>query len=193
MSDHDIGRLIYLGLLGSVLVVYLILANRNSLGTLARGAVLWGLIFIGVVAAYGLWETVRDEVAPQQVLRTGDGRVEVPRSRDGHYYITLDINGAELRFMVDTGATDMVLTMADAAAVGIDPDTLRFTGIARTANGTVRTARVRLDAVRLGDFVDHGVTAWVNEGALDTSLLGMAYLDRFARIEIARDRLILTR
>lgn len=193
MSDHDIGRLIYLGLLGSVLVVYLILANRNSLGTLARGAVLWGLIFIGVVAAYGLWETVRDEVAPQQVLRTGDGRVEVPRSRDGHYYITLDINGAELRFMVDTGATDMVLTMADAAAVGIDPDTLRFTGIARTANGTVRTARVRLDEVRLGDFVDRGVTAWVNEGALDTSLLGMAYLDRFARIEIARDRLILTR
>jgi len=193
MSEHDIGRLIYLGLLGSVLVVYLILANRNALGVMARGAVLWGLIFIGVVAAYGLWDGVRDDVMPQQVLSVDEGRIEVPRSPDGHYYLTLDLNGTDVRFIVDTGATDMVLTQADAARVGIDPDSLRYTGIARTANGTVRTARVRLDEVRLGSILDRGVSAWVNEGALDTSLLGMAYLQRYDRIEIERNRLILTR
>lgn len=193
MSESEIGRLVYLGLLGSVLVVYLILSNRNAMGALARGAVLWGLIFVGVVAGYGLWDGVRDEVAPRQVLNVTDGRIEVPRSPDGHYYMTLDLNGQAVRFIVDTGATDVVLAQSDARRVGIDPDTLNFTGIARTANGSVRTARVRLDEVRLEGFIDTGVTAFVTEGALDTSLLGMGYLQRFERIEIARNRLILTR
>ena len=193
MSDSEIGRLIYLGLLGSVLVVYLILANRNTLGVVARGAVLWGLIFLGVVAGYGLWQGVRDDVLPRQTLSVGGGAIAVPRSPDGHYYLTLNLNGTDVRFIVDTGATDVVLTQADAARIGIDPDSLRFTGIARTANGTVRTAPVRLDVVRLEGFTDRGIGAFVNEGALDTSLLGMGYLERFDRIEIQRDRLILTR
>jgi aspartyl protease family protein len=193
MSEAEIGRLMYLGLLGSVLVVYLILANRNALSTLARGAVLWGLIFLGVVAGYGLWDGVRDDIVPKQTLSIGDGTIEVPRGPGGHYYLTLDLNGTEVEFIVDTGATDVVLTKADAARIGIDPKSLRFTGIARTANGTVRTARVLVDEVRLGGFVDRGVTAFVNEGALDMSLLGMGYLQRYERIEIHRNRLILTR
>jgi aspartyl protease family protein len=193
MTESDIGRLIYLVLLGSVLVVYLILANRNTLGAMARGAVLWGLIFLGVVAGYGLWQGVRDDVIPRQSVSVGEGAIAVPRSRDGHYYLTLNLNGTDVRFIVDTGATDVVLTQADAARIGIDPDSLRFTGIARTANGTVRTAPVRLDVVRLEGFTDRGIGAFVNEGALDTSLLGMGYLERFDRIEIQRDRLILTR
>lgn len=193
MSESEIGRLVYLGLLGSVLVVYLILSNRRAMGTLARGAVLWGLIFLGVVAGYGLWDGVRDEVAPRQVLNVTEGRIEVPRGPDGHYYLTLDLNGHAVRFIVDTGATDVVLAQADARRVGIEPDSLNYTGIARTANGRVRTARVRLDEVRLENFVDRGVPAFVTEGELDTSLLGMGYLQRFERIEIARNRLVLTR
>lgn len=193
MSDSDIGRLIYLVLLGSVLVVYLILSNRNTLGTMARGAVLWGLIFLGVVAGYGLWDGVRDDLLPQQTLIVGDRTLEVARSPDGHYYLTLALNGTDVRFIVDTGATDVVLSQADARRIGLDPDTLRYGGIARTANGTVRTARVRIDEMRLAGFTDRDVTAFVNEGALDTSLLGMGYLQRFDRIEIQRDRLILTR
>lgn len=151
------------------------------------------MIFLGVVAAYGLWDVVRDEVAPQQVLNVTEGRIEVPRGPDGHYYLTLDLNGQAVRFIVDTGATDVVLARTDARRVGIDPDSLTYSGIARTANGRVRTARVRLDEVRLEGFVDRGVPAFVTEGELDTSLLGMGYLQRFERIEIARNRLVLTR
>ena len=136
---------------------------------------------------------MRDDVIPRQSVSVGEGAIAVPRSRDGHYYLTLNLNGTDVRFIVDTGATDVVLTQADAARIGIDPDSLRFTGIARTANGTVRTAPVRLDVVRLEGFTDRGIGAFVNEGALDTSLLGMGYLERFDRIEIQRDRLILTR
>ena len=62
-----------------------------------------------------------------------------------------------------------------------------------TANGIVRTARVTLNDVRLGNIQDAAVSAYVNEAEMDGSLLGMDYLSRFERIEIARGRLILTR
>ena len=59
--------------------------------------------------------------------------------------------------------------------------------------GIVRTARARLDELALGGFSDRNVAVLVNEGAMDTSLLGMSYLRRFQKIEIADDRLLLTR
>ncbi len=193
MDEHTLQRLMHLVLLGAAILGYLLVANRDRLGTLLRQGMLWGLIFVGVIAAAGLWEDIRQAARPRQAVIAAEGRIEVPRAPDGHYYLTLEIGGVPVRFVVDTGATDIVLSRADARRVGIDLDRLAFTGTARTANGLVRTARVRLDEVALGPFRDRRVAAWVNEGELDTSLLGMAYLQRFERIEIARDRLILTR
>lgn len=117
----------------------------------------------------------------------------MPRSPDGHYHLTLDVNGTPLRFIVDTGATDIVLSREDALRVGIDPTTLRFFGRAVTANGTVQTARVTLESVTLGPHTDHNVPARVNGGSMTGSLLGMGYLERFQRVEISRDRLTLMR
>jgi aspartyl protease family protein len=193
VDAQTLERLAYLVLLGAAILGYLLVANRDRLGTLLRQGMLWGLIFVGVIAAAGLWQDIRQASAPRQAIIAAEGRVEVPRSLDGHYYLTLEIGGVPVRFVVDTGATDIVLTRRDAERLGIDLARLAFTGSARTANGTVRTARVRLDEVALGPIRDTRVPAWVNEGEMDTSLLGMAYLNRFARIEIARDRLILTR
>lgn len=193
MESHTLERLLYLVLLGAAILGYLLVANRDRLGTLLRQAMLWGLIFVGLIAAAGLWQDIRQAAVPRQAVIASEGRIEAPRARDGHYYLTLEIDGTPVRFVVDTGATDIVLSRRDAARVGIDLDRLAFTGSARTANGVVRTARVRLGEVALGPFRDRGVTAWVNEGEMDSSLLGMAYLQRFERIEIARDRLILTR
>ena len=98
-----------------------------------------------------------------------------------------------MRFVVDTGATDMVLTQTDAQRAGIDPDGLAYLGRAMTANGEVRTALVRLDEVQLGSVTDRGVSAVVNQGEMAQSLLGMGYLQRWGRIEIAAGELILTR
>lgn len=193
MTEDQIGRLLYLVLLGAAIIGYLLVANRDRLGTLLRQATLWGLIFVGLIAAVGLWQDIRSASAPRQTVFSAAGRVEVPRSMDGHYYLTLDVGGVPVRFVVDTGATDVVLSQADARRIGLDPARLAYTGSARTANGVVRTARVRLPEVRLGDIVDRNLSAWVNEGQMEESLLGMAYLQRFRRIEIERDRLVLTR
>lgn len=193
MTPDDFGHLAYLVALGAVLVFWFVLQNRQSLNrTLQQGA-LWGLIFLGTIAAVGLWDDIRQTVQPQQLVMEEAGRIEVPREPDGHYYLTLDINGTPVRFVVDTGATGMVLTLRDAERIGLADDDLIFFSEAMTANGSVRTAPVRLEDVALGPFHDRDVRAFVNEGEMSKSLLGMDYLNRFARLEIASGRLILER
>ncbi len=112
------------------------------------------------MAGYGLWQDIRSDITPSQMVTT-DGTLELPRAEDGHFYATLEVDGQPLRMMVDTGATNMVLSNADADRLGINPDELMFLGEAQTANGTVRTARVTLDRVDFGPFSDQSVSAWV--------------------------------
>lgn len=193
LSSDEIARLVYLVLLGVVLAAYALVATRGRIVTMLRHALLWALLFTGAAAAYGLWDTM----APRMIgVQQADGRaLEVRRGRDGHFHLTLAIAADEtsapipVRFILDTGATDMVLTLDDAARLGFRRGDLAFVGTARTANGITRTAQVRLDRVVMGQTVQTRVRALVNEGDLHVSLLGMTFLSRFSRIEIAGDRL----
>lgn len=193
MAGDDIASLLYLVLLGSAIAGYFLVAHRDRLGQAARQAAMWGLIFLGVIAVFGMWTDIRQQVAPRQAVFAEERRIEVPRAPDGHYYLTVAINGTPVRFVVDTGATDVVLTRDDARRVGLDPASLGYFNEARTANGVVRTAPVRLAEVTLGPIRDENLRAFVNEAEMRDSLLGMGYLNRFERIEFVRDRMILTR
>ena len=193
METGDIERLIYLVVLGSAIGGYFLISSRHELGKRAKEAAVWVLIIFGLVAGYGLWEDVRNDVAPQQSYIAQTGQISVPQSPDGPYYLTLEIDGTPVRFVVDTGASEMVLSLADATRAGIDVDGLAFLGRAQTANGLVRTAGVTLSSVQLGDFTDRDFRASVNGGEMDGSLLGMTYLDRYDSLEIKDRELILTR
>ncbi|MDP5367440.1 MAG: TIGR02281 family clan AA aspartic protease [Paracoccaceae bacterium] len=193
MDGNDLGRLTYLILLGAVIVFWFVVQNRQSLGRTLQQALVWGLLFLGVIAAFGLWSDIRQTVRPTQSVITSEGRIELPRAPDGHYYMTLQVNGADIRFLVDTGASDIYLSRQDAQSAGLDPANLAFIGSAMTANGPVRTAPVRLDSIRIGGIEDRGLRAFVNEGEMRESLLGMTYLQRFASVEIRQGALILTR
>ncbi|WP_417250742.1 retropepsin-like aspartic protease family protein [Celeribacter sp.] len=192
MTADDTARILYLSLLLGAIGFYYVIANRRRMGQMLRHAVLWALIFIGVLAAVGLWQDVKPRLAPAQITH-GDGVVEVPRDRSGHYVLWANVNGTATEFLVDTGASNVVLSMEDARRAGIDVDSLAFMGQAQTANGTVRTAPVWIDALELGGIRDERVKAYVTDGELFGSLLGMDYLRRYEKIEIARDKLILTR
>ena len=192
MNPDDLPRLIYLGLLVAVLVSSFLVHNRGNLGKVAQQAAIWGLIFVGTVAAVGLWSDMRPDLLLRQSVVSA-GKVEVPRSPDGHYYVTAAVNGVPVDFVIDTGASDVVLSQADAARAGLAPDTLAYLGTALTANGAVRTAAVRLGTVNLSGIEDRNVRAVVNQGVMEGSLLGMGYLGLYARIEIEGGKLILTR
>jgi aspartyl protease family protein len=193
VTVDSLAELSYLVLLGTAIVGYALVANRHALSKLLQFAMLWGFIFLGVVASVGLWDDLEKRVIPRQAVFASEGRIEVPRSADGHYYLTLNVGEVPVRFVVDTGATDIVLTRRDAERLGFELDTLGFIGAAKTANGRVRTARVHLKDLGVGELRDEAVAAWVNEGDMDTSLLGMAYLNRFDSIEIRDRKLILER
>jgi aspartyl protease family protein len=193
MSGYDVENLVYLVILGALIAGFFFVQNRQSLNRTLQHGVLWGLIFLGVIAGYGLWQDVERQLMPRQAVFAEQGRVVVPRSPDGHYHLTLDVNGAPVHFVVDTGASGVVLSQKDAETAGLPMEELVYLGRAMTANGEVRTAPIRLDTIALGGIVDAHVPAWVNSGDLDTSLLGMAYLQRWEKIEITRGELILTR
>ncbi len=193
MTSWETGNLIYLIVLLGAVVFWFVVSNRQSLGKITQQALVWGLIFMGMIAAYGLWEDIRGTVIPRQAVFSEEGRIELPLQADGHYYLTADVNGVPTRFVVDTGATAVVLTQNAARAAGLNPDDLAFTQIANTANGSVRTAPVVLDSIGVGALQERGFRALVNGGEMPESLLGMSYLSRFARIEIAGGTLVLER
>ncbi|MDP5358814.1 MAG: TIGR02281 family clan AA aspartic protease [Paracoccaceae bacterium] len=192
MSTDQIMQLTYLVLLAAAIGGSAIVAGRSTMGKMAQQAAIWALIFVGVIGAYGLWEDISSDVNPRQAM-VDDRTIAVPRGNDGHYHLTLDINDTPVQFVVDTGASQVVLSQRDAARIGLDLASLQYSGAANTANGVVRTAPVLLDEVRLGDITDSGVPAVVNQGAMDASLLGMTYLGLYDRIEIANGQLVLRR
>lgn len=193
MEDLDYGRLLYLLLLLGVVGSWVFVQNRQSLSTTMQQIAIWAFIFLGVIAGYGLWGDIRQTVRPQQSVLGETGQVTVPRAADGHYYLTVAVNGAPVNFLVDTGATAVVLTTDDARRAGFDPDTLAFVGRAQTANGEVRTAPVWVEELSLGTFQDRNFRVSVNGGEMDKSLLGMTYLQRWSSIEIRNGALVLTR
>jgi aspartyl protease family protein len=189
MDAETVARLAYLGLILAALMGWILVEFRQRMGQALRMAMAWGLIFVGMMAGYGLWQDIRRDIMPVQAV-AADGVIEVPRAGDGHYYLTLQINGATVQFLVDTGASGMVLRREDAERLGIDPESLLFIGEASTANGVVRTALVTLPLIELGPFRNERFRAYVSEGEMEVSLLGMDYLGQF-RMEFAGERLIL--
>jgi aspartyl protease family protein len=193
MNGDQIANLAYLGLLAAALGGWFFMQLRGNLSRSLQQMAVWALIFLGVIAAYGLWSDIQHQVAPIQTVGA-DGRLTLPVARDGHYYLTASVNGVDIPFVIDTGATEIVLTLSAARSAGIATDDLAFVGSAMTANGPVSTARVFLDSLSIGGGLpDRDVAATVNGGEMDMSLLGMSYLSQFARIEIVGGEMILTR
>ncbi len=191
--EKDYASLTYLVILVTAILGLYFAQNRGSLGKLAQQALAWGLIFAAALAVVALWDDIQGALMPKQSVIAAEGRIALPRAPDGHYYVTADVNGVPVRFTVDTGASEIVLSQSDAEAAGIDTATLAYVGRAYTANGEVRTAPVRLDSFAIGPINDIGLRAFVNQGDMAGSLLGMSYLQRYSKIEITDGALTLTR
>jgi aspartyl protease family protein len=130
--------------------------------------------------------------APPRISESDDGwEYVIEAGPHGHFVVEAMVEGVPILFLVDTGASDIVLTPEDARALGLEPRTLDFSARFRTANGMVRAAPVSLREVRLGQFSLYDLDAFVNEAPIGISLLGMRFLDRLAGYEVADGSLIL--
>jgi aspartyl protease family protein len=127
----------------------------------------------------------REPVSPGRSLM-------VERERDGHFHIDSRINGRFVGVLVDTGASMVVLRETDAANVGVQPRADEYTALVTTANGKVKAAPATLDRVELGGITVYDVPALVlPDEVLSTNLLGMSFLSRLRRYEVADGRLVL--
>ena len=119
---------------------------------------------------------------------TGD-RIILTSVSGGHFVTSGTVNGSTARFVVDTGATTVTMSAADAERIGLDYKKGKL-GHAMTANGVVPTHRVVLTSVRIGDVQVYDVEATVLQSAMPYMLLGNSYLDRF-QMRRENDRLTL--
>ena len=186
-------RLFYLALLGMVIASGVFYNYRDRFGTAVQHAAIWVLIFLGATIAYGFKDQLTSQFYPGTAQLVDDRTIALRRADDGHFYARVRINGTEIRFMVDTGATNLVLSQQDARRIGLAMDSLNYVLPTNTANGRVYGAGVVLDRVELGGIVDTDVRAIVNGGRMNDSLLGMTYLDRFRSFSFEGDRLLLSR
>ena len=121
----------------------------------------------------------------------GSYEMSVPAGANGHFMLAATANGTQVDFLVDTGASSIILNLEDAERLGINVHVLDFSATIRTANGEIRGAPVVLRELRVGQFRTEQVPALVISAPLDISLLGMSFLSRFKSFEMQGDRLIL--
>src|ERR1044072_3321019 len=141
-----------------------------------------GLLVITLVAgaAVGIFWPTNKQPAPS--AKSGV-EVTLERSSDKHFYATANVNGRDVRFLIDTGASEIALTEADAPQAGIkfarSRDELRGEG----ASGFVRGKYVTLDNIQLEGLHQDSAKAVVVEGA-NVSLLGQPFLENIDEIVI---------
>ena len=111
------------------------------------------------------------------------------RASDGLFYATLSVNGRPVRFLIDTGATHMVLSAGDARRVGAIDDDGPVAGLS-TAGGMQAARWTRVDVLEAGSAEVDGVHAIVTDGDLPASLLGQDVLSRLGPLQIDGDQLI---
>lgn len=119
-----------------------------------------------------------------------DEETQIARDASGQFRLTAQVNGQDARFLVDTGADMVALTVDDARDLGIDFDPDNFEPIARSASGEAKGAVVRIDRFQLGEQEFRDVDAIVLEG-LQTNLLGQSMLRRFGKVEMRGDRMVI--
>jgi aspartyl protease family protein len=177
----------------------LIFVRQVKLSELARNVMIWAAIGVVLVLGY----TYRDE------LSTVSSRVEsefVPgepiadaqahsltltADSNGNFYVYGSANGTRIRFVVDTGASDIVLSSSDADRLNIDPTTLNYVRGYETANGIGAGARYTLNELAVGPIQMWNVPVTVNRTDMHASLLGMSFLRRLKSFEFQGRKLYL--
>ncbi len=201
--ENDVfGSAVSLSLWGALIAAG-ILGSGMRFGDIARQLVIWSVIILTLMVAY-LFRYDAQDIASRitgglvpgsPISRVGDnGRQQVTliRSNFGHFEVSASINGKPVRFLIDTGASSVVLSYEDAINIGINPDRLSFTVPVSTANGRAMAATARIDVMAIGSISRSDKNVLVSApGALSGNLLGMSFLGTLSSYEVRGDRMIL--
>ncbi len=180
-----------------VILSFLILRIFNekvNFNVVAKSLIAWitifGVILIGYSYRYQLndvYRNVMGNLDPSEAQTNNNGSVTFRKSINGHFLINATVNGQVIHFLLDTGASKVTLSRSDAVKLGFDLKSLVYNIRMNTANGVNLAAYVRIDELKVGDIVMKDVGAYVNKSGLDSSLLGMNFLNRLSKYEVKRE------
>ncbi|WP_118134854.1 TIGR02281 family clan AA aspartic protease [Oceanicella sp. SM1341] len=164
-----------------------------------RGVLAWAGVFACLATAL-IWRERIEETArafaaapaPTAALAASAGEVELVRAWDGHFRAIAEVEGRSVALLVDTGASLVLLRHDDAERIGLDMSGLQYTIPVTTANGRSYVAPVVLSSVRIGDVELREVRGAVaEEGKLQSSLLGMSFLEGLYETTIRGNRILI--
>ncbi|MCD2184568.1 retropepsin-like aspartic protease family protein [Rhizobium sp. GN54] len=200
LGNDDFAQIVQLSAIAALLAAGF-LVTRGRISETLRNAALWLLIMLVFVAGYVYRDDLQSVAGrmtagliPGRAVMVTDAAGEqilvLHKMDHGHFQANVQINGGTVPMLVDTGASAVVLSYADAERLGLQPDTLDFNQMVSTANGTALAAPIRLDSLAIGPIERQNVRAMVaGTGRLEQSLLGMSFLGTLGSIEIRGDEL----
>ena len=175
---NDNGPYMVFYIMAAVFVASSLFAMRMPLGKALKMALAWVAIFGVAFLLFAfrgefsqLGQRIRAEVTGSPIV---EGEVvRIPVAEDGHFYVDAKLNGHDVRFMVDSGASVTTVSRSAANAAGMDIGTRRATVI--TANGPTSVMQSYADRLQIGSIerTDFPVDVSEQEGL---NLLGMNFL-----------------
>jgi len=165
-----------------------------------HSVLLWLVIFSILIVLYAFrfeLESFKTRILtvliPAYSWTNEQGQLVIARNQNGHFYLNAYTkNHDKIKFLVDTGASDIALTKEDAIKLGFNPDKLNYTRQYSTANGVSFAAPVRIPELTIGKRTFYNLEAHVASGGLDISLLGMSLIENFSDFKITKDMLLLS-
>jgi aspartyl protease family protein len=167
----------------------ILIVDGSAPKTVAVGETFQGVKLLSMAAEQATVEAGGKRVAlrmdqPVSIGGNGGGggggtRIVLPVSSGGHFMTQGAINGRSVNFMLDTGATTVALSAADAQRIGLDFSKGQPVRV-NTANGVAQGWRVRLNSVRVGDVEVYEVEAIVSQQPMPYVLLGNSFISRFS-------------
>lgn len=171
-------------------------ARQLPLTQTIKYSLVWLAVILLIVLGYSYKDSILNtrimaELMPNRARINSDGNLVIRASQNGHFHIEAKVNGVAVNFMIDTGASDVVLSKQDAKRAGIDTDVLAYTRTYYTANGVTGGAIIKLNRLQIGNFTLDDFPVSVNQGEMDGSLLGMSALRELGGFRIDGDEMVI--
>ena len=191
-SDTQL-QLVYLGILITYLMLSPKLMESLPAHTMARYAVVWVGIFAVGLVGYSFKDRLKmvlmPDLAQERQNNNHENILSVRAAPDGHFYVTADVEGAPIRFMIDTGATNVALTLRDAKRIGHEPSSSDYNQMTMTANGRALSAPITLGSIAIRNLRMDNVRASIMNTSEGVSLLGLSFLSRLKSWSVKGDTL----
>lgn len=151
---------------------------RGNLSKNINYLLIWAGIIVALIFGYQIYEKMTS-----RPVQNADGSYDLRIPYDEYYQgyvVYFDANDATVQAIIDTGASQIVMTYDDAQNSGLEPENLRFDSEVSTANGVTHVATAKLDKLAFGDVLFENVDVLVaQDDDLEITLLGMNLLRQF--------------